>query len=355
MIRVASEEYLKTDRTALFLELTELLKPRQCFEKQPSFYMKRLAWYVFVHAAMLVLIGLSSNLWACLLFLTVDAVFILRLGFIGHDLAHGAVSTGKFYKEYLGEFVWCFFLGLAKEFWDKKHNLHHKFTNIAAELNGDPDIETPPFVLGEQQAKTHTNLLARSIVRFQHIVYWFTLTLLVIGLTFESFLFLLKEEFKGRPLQVHSRKGVVVSLILAGYLVNNFPLFLAKPLWMGLLLLLYKYLIAGFCIGFVFALNHVGLPTLAGDCEVDRLTLQTYTSRNISGPFGRWFWGVLAYQTEHHLWPGISWHKLPEVAAITKAFCERHGIIYNEERPVRSFLDSVATLKRLGEQSASTH
>ena len=351
MIRVAGEEYLKTDRTALFTELTECLKPYGCFEKTPNFYLKRFAWYVLVHVAMLTLVGLTSNAALCVLFISIDAVFILRLGFIGHDLAHGAVAQSRRYKDYLGEFVWCFFLGLSKEFWDRKHNLHHKFTNIASDYDGDPDIETPPFMLGEPQEKPCRNLLSWCIARYQHVVYWLALTLLVIGLSAESLLFILTEKFKNRPFKVQSPKLVVLSLILAGYLLNNFPLFLGKPWLVGLLLLLYKYLVAGFVIGMVFALNHVGLPVLAGDYPVDRLTLQTYTTRNISGRFGRWFWGVLAFQTEHHLWPAISWHKLPEVAEITRAFCRQHGIIYNEETPLQALVDSTAELKKIGKRA----
>ncbi|KJV06288.1 fatty acid desaturase [Methylocucumis oryzae] len=145
MIQVADEEYLKTDRSKLFNELTEQLRPYNCFEKQPMFYMRHLAGYIAVHVAMLALIAVTSNLFLSLVFLSIDAVFILRIGFVGHDLAHGSVKSSRWYRDYLGEFVWCFFLGLSKEFWDAKHSLHHKFTNIASESNGDPDIETPPF------------------------------------------------------------------------------------------------------------------------------------------------------------------------------------------------------------------
>lgn len=347
MIRVADEKYLLTNRATLFKELTKILKKQLCFEKKPSFYLSRLMVYVLIHAAMLTLIGLSSNIWLCLLLLSVDVVFILRIGFIGHDLAHGSVANTRVYRNYLGEFIWCFFLGLSKEYWDKKHNLHHRYTNIANEQLGDPDIETPPFILGEQQAQTPRNAMGWLIVQWQHVLYWLTLTLLIVGLSFESFAFILNGKFKNRPLEVASKPWVVITLIVLGYIVNNFALFLDKPVWMVAVLLVYKYLLAGFCIGFVFALNHVGLPTLSGEYPIDRLTLQTYTTRNITGPIGRWFWGVLAYQTEHHLWPSISWHKLPDAAAITKKFCEQHGIIYNEATPWAAFADSTAALKRL--------
>lgn len=356
MIRIASEEYLKTDRTFLFKELTERLKQSGCFdEKKPMFYMQRLAWYLLVHTTMLWFISMTSHAGWCFLWVSVDAVFILRLGFIGHDLAHGAVAPSVFYKDYLGEIVWAFFLGLSKEFWDKKHTLHHKYTNISAnagddELKGDPDIETPPFILGEPQNKLCTNKWAYTLVRYQYITYWLALTLLVIGLSIESLIFLIQEKFKNRSFAIRSNKGVVISLIVSGYIVNNIPLFLGKTWEIGLLLLTYKYMVAGFIIGLVFALNHVGLPVVSGLYPIDRLTLQTYTSRNISGRCGRWFWGVLAYQTEHHLWPGISWHKLPEVAKVTQEFCQEHGIVYNEESPVRCFLDSTAVLKTLSKQ-----
>lgn len=345
------EEYLKTDRTALFTELTELLKPHYCYEKQPDYYMRRFIWYVMVHLAMMIAVAQTTSLALCIAFLTLDAVFILRMGFIGHDLAHGATSNARFYKDWLGEFVWCFFLGLSKEFWDKKHTLHHKFTNISAAENSDPDIETPPFILGETQIRPYTSRLAWLIAKKQYIVYWMALSLLVIGLSIESFIFILTGKFKNRPFAIESNKIVVIALILSGYIINNIALFMAKPLWFGLVLLLYKYLIAGFFIGLVFALNHVGLPTLSGDYPVDRLTLQTYTTRNINGPFGRWFWGVLAYQTEHHLWPAISWHKLPVAAEITREFCQKHNIIYNEVSPFKAFLDSYHVLRNLSSKA----
>jgi fatty acid desaturase len=355
MIHVASEEYLKTDRTDLYRELTELIKPHLCFEKQPGFYLKRLVWYVFVHIAMLYLVWLSSNVLWCILWITIDAIFILRLGFIGHDLAHGCVANTRFYKDLLGEFVWCFFLGLSKEFWDKKHNLHHKFTNIVATVDGDPDIETQPFILGQQQANPKSNLIAWVVAKYQHVFYWIALSLLVIGLSIESLIFILTGKFKNRLFEIQSQKWIVVTLILSGYVINNLPLLWGKPLLIGILLLIFKYLVAGFFIGLVFALNHVGLPTLSGDYPVDRLTLQTYTTRNISGAFGRWFWGVLAYQTEHHLWPAVSWHKLPVVAKITKDFCAKHQIIYNEDSPMTAFTDSAIALRKLGQYSVLTH
>ncbi len=351
MNQFSEDEYLKTDRSALFTELTELLKPLNCYEKQPGYYMGRFAWYIFVHIAMMVLILQTSSPALCILFLTVDAIYILRMGFIGHDLAHGATANTRFYKDIMGEFVWSFFLGLSKEFWDKKHTLHHKFTNISAAEDSDPDIETPPFILGEHQVKPYTSRLGWILARSQYIVYWMALSLLVIGLSIESFIFILTGKFKDRPFVIDSNKWVVISLILSGYIINNMALFIAKPLWLGLTLLLYKYLIAGFFIGLVFALNHVGLPTLSGEYPVDRLTLQTYTTRNINGAFGRWFWGVLAYQTEHHLWPAISWHKLPEAAAVTREFCRKHNIIYNEVGPLQAFLDSYQVLRNLSRKA----
>ncbi|MGI9213647.1 MAG: fatty acid desaturase family protein [Methylococcaceae bacterium] len=350
----AEEAYLRTDRSALFAELTDLLKPYSCYEKQPGYYMRRFAWYVVVHIAMMLAVAQTNNPALCILFLSIDAVYILRMGFIGHDLAHGATANTRFYKDWLGEFVWSFFLGLSKEFWDKKHTLHHRYTNISSDEHSDPDIETPPFILGETQVKPYTHRLAWCIAKTQHVVYWMALSLLVIGLSMESLIFVLTGQFKGRSFAIDSNKYVVIGLIVSGYILNNLALFMAKPLWLGLVLLLYKYLIAGFCIGLVFALNHVGLPTLDGAYPVDRLTLQTYTTRNINGRFGRWFWGVLAYQTEHHLWPAISWHKLPEAAAVTRAFCEQHNIIYNEVGPVQAFTDSCRVLKHLSRKAVFT-
>lgn len=352
MIKYADNHYLTTNRRALLNELTQRLKAAGVFTKNPTFYLRKLSFYAAIHFATLYLIAHSTHWLWTILWITLDGLYILRIGFVAHDLAHGIVSTKKRYRLYLAELVWCFFLGVSREFWDNKHTLHHRFTNISAQDNGDPDIQTPPFILAEQQGQAVANKpLNRWIARYQHILYWPTLSLLVFSLTQSQIKFLFLRKYKQYRLTVNSNKWLVTGLILLGYGVNNIPIFLAHGAPVAVALLLYKYLLVGFIIGFAFAMNHVGLPTLSGDLKVDHLTLQTYTTRNLSGPFGRWFWGVLAYQTEHHLWPSVAWDQLPTTSAITKAFCTEHGIIHNEVRPWAAWRDSCQRLRQLGREA----
>lgn len=351
MIKHASHEYLRTDRTALFRQLTRRLKEEGLFQQDPSFYMRRFAWYVVVHSAMLALIGTTHSVALAVLFTCIDGVYVLRIGFIGHDMAHGTISTSRLYKQHFADFLWAFFLGLSRDFWDKKHTLHHKFTNITSTKTGDPDIETPPFVIGEGQSQVRDVWINRLVVRNQHWLYWPTLSLLIFSLTESSFKFLLKDEYKQRKTRPRGNKPLVVALILVGWVVNNFPYFLTHDGWTAAALLLFKYLYVGFVIGLAFALNHVGLPTVGDDYRIDHFTLQTYTCRNITGAFGRWFWGVLAHQTEHHLWPGLPWPHVARAASLTRAFCAEHGMIYNEATPLAAWRDSAVSLKHLGERT----
>ncbi|KJV06289.1 hypothetical protein [Methylocucumis oryzae] len=82
-------------------------------------------------------------------------------------------------------------------------------------------------MLGSLQAQPKS-LLALAIVKYQHILYWLYLSLLIVGLTIESFHFVVTGKFKERAFSVRSPKSWVFILILAGYFLNNFPLFMAK-------------------------------------------------------------------------------------------------------------------------------
>lgn len=66
--------------------------------------------------------------------------------------------------------------------------------------------------------------------------------------------------------------------------------------------------------------------------------------------------GALNYQTEHHLFPGISQYHLPAIAPIVKQTCKEYGLPYRYEA---TFFDAIRShlrhLKRMGEEGKAAH
>ncbi len=341
--------YLRTDRNALFVELTRRVREAGLFEKKLSPYLTTFSSAVVVHVGLLLLVSQSPSAAISALLLTLDAIAVLRIGFVAHDLTHGAVRSEPRIRAQLAELVWSFFLGVSRDYWHAKHTLHHRFPNVVSDRDGDPDIVAPPMVLGPHQAGQTRAPVGRWVVRHQHLLYWPVLSVVVFVLMGESLVYLVTSRFRGRLVRPTSPRALVGVVILLGLVASNLPLFVAHSPAVAVGLVVYRYLAAGFVIGFTFALNHVGLPTLGPDDAVDPLTSQTLTTRNITGPFGRWFWGVLAFQIEHHLWPSLPWHAMPRAAELTRAFCEEHGIVYQEQTPGRAVLDACRALRALGQ------
>jgi len=337
-----------TDRNELYAELTRRVREAGLFEKRAAHYGVRLTFYVLVHVALLALVS-RAGILASIALLTLDAVALLRIGFVAHDLAHGAVRSERAYRTLLAELVWSFFLGVSRDYWHCKHTLHHRFPNTVAAFDGDPDIVAPPLVLGPHQARPATPF-GHWVVRRQHFLYWPVLCSIVFVLMIESVVYLVTGSFRGHRVTATTPRPLVALSIVAGIVLSNAPLFIGHTTIVAVVLVVYRYLIAGFVIGLTFALNHVGLPTVGDADTLDPLTLQTRTTRNIGGPFGRWFWGVLAFQIEHHLWPSLSWHVMPRAAAITRAFCEENDITYLEQTPAEALRDSYLALHALGTQ-----
>jgi fatty acid desaturase len=91
-------------------------------------------------------------------------------------------------------------------------------------------------------------------------------------------------------------------------------------------------MISGVILAKLFAINHIGMPSVSSDHRLSFLEQQAITSRNIVVPalFDDYF-GGLHYQIEHHLFPWVSIDRYRAASPIVKAFCQEHGIAYVEE------------------------
>ena len=94
---------------------------------------------------------------------------------------------------------------------------------------------------------------------------------------------------------------------------------------------------SGIYNGMVFAPNHKGMPVFAAGTELDFLSGQVLTSRNVRGhPLTDLFYGGLNYQIEHHLFPTMPRNNLHRAQPIVRAFCAEAGLSYGETGPLGS-------------------
>jgi fatty acid desaturase len=113
-------------------------------------------------------------------------------------------------------------------------------------------------------------------------------------------------------LAAHYIGWLAIPSIIWGPLVG-FALYVA--IWAGV----------GVFLALVFAPAHMGLPVTNGQ-QRDWLH-QLETTRDLELPRTISFFFIgLDYQVEHHLFPKIPHQRLPQAAAITAAWCARHGI-----------------------------
>ncbi len=87
----------------------------------------------------------------------------------------------------------------------------------------------------------------------------------------------------------------------------------------------------GFLLGAAFAPNHIGMPTVPHDAEIDFLRRQVMMSRNVRGGFfAHFFMGGLEYQVEHHLFPDAPRPNLRKLQKLTRQYCADHDVTYTE-------------------------
>ena len=77
-----------------------------------------------------------------------------------------------------------------------------------------------------------------------------------------------------------------------------------------LLTVLTAIFIGRFIHAFITVSEHEGMPE--DGHQFDR------TRTVVSNPVFRWFWWNMNYHSEHHAWPGIPWHQLPEAHELSK-------------------------------------
>lgn len=253
---------------------------------------------------------------------------------LGHEGSHKSFSASPTRNAVLTYLTFPLFGGLSVAFWREKHDrLHHGHPNVDGK---DTDVQPFPFVsskddherCGPARRWFHRNL--------QRWAFWPMSTLMVVGIRRSSLIFMYAELRK---------RGVTRGWLLdAACLVAHYAGWLLVPslIW-GPLVAFGVYtgvwLVVGVALACIFAPAHIGLPIL-NDQHHD-WQHQLETTRNLALPRAvSWFFVGLDYQVEHHLFPKITHQHLPRAAAITAAWCERHGLPYQRIPYTAAWIDA---------------
>jgi fatty acid desaturase len=278
----------------------------------------------------LLVIGISGCLvgmallggWSAWFLIPVAAVLSKSLAMVGHEGSHRSFSKSPTRNAVMMYFAFPLFGGLGSLYLREKHDrLHHGHPNVEGV---DPDIKPFPFVSSRgDHDKCHRG--ERWFQRnFQGWAFWPMSLLMALGMRRASIMFAIRYPKKHGFTRSWWIEVVCMAAHYTGWLVV--PSIVWGPL-VGFFVYSTIWALVGVFLALVFAPAHIGLPILA-EQNHDWLH-QVETTRNLELPkIVSIFFIGLDYQVEHHLFPKIPHQNLPRAAAITKAWCERHGIAH---------------------------
>lgn len=283
------------------------------------------------------LLGFLHATWLHLLEAALLAVVFTQIGFIGHDVGHGQVLRSGWQRTLLSLLHGNLLLGVSTGWWVDKHNEHHSHPN---QLDHDPDIAIPILAFSAEQAQRMQGF-ARVIGRYQAFALFPLLMLEGVSLRLDSVRYLLQ-----RPARYRRSELLLLALHVTWYLG---VLIAVLGAWQALLVAVVHQALFGAYIGSVFAPNHKGMPVLAAASELDFLTRQVVTARNVRGNRLTDFWyGGLNYQIEHHLFPTMPRQNLKHAQRLVRSFCAEHAIPYHETGMLQSYREILQHLHAIG-------
>jgi fatty acid desaturase len=322
-----------------YAELKRLLSARGLLDKQPVYYLWRIALLSCMLIAGVVFLLAVRVVWLQLLDAAYLAVVCGQLGLLGHEAGHRQMFTQQWGHELVGMVAGNLLIGMSFRWWVGKHNRHHGHPN---QVGMDPDIEIPFLDFTGTQDLTQLGSVRRFLVRHQAVLLLPALMTVAIGLQVNSVKFLVRNQVK------HSRAEWPL-------LIAHFVLYFGLVFWClswgyGLLFIAIHQALTGLYLGSIFAPNHKGMPVLTKDSTLDWLHRQVLTSRNIHAhPLTDFGYGGLNYQIEHHLFPTMARNKLREAQPVVRTFCEARDISYHETSVATSFAEIFRYLHHVGD------
>ena len=321
-----------------YATLKHMLKQRGLLDKQPRYYVSRIALLCALLAIGLLFLFIVPIWWLQLL----NAVFLAfvwtQIGLLSHEAGHRQMFHHTWQHDLVSLIGGTLIIGMSYGWWLEKHNAHHSHPN---QVDTDPDLEIPFLEFTGTVNLATMNAFRRMIVKYQAWFFLPALLTVAFSLHYDGFHFLLKNKSK-----YHALEWV---LMLAHVILYLTCVFWLLGWWPALLFVLLHQALTGFYLGAIFAPNHKGMPVLEKESRVDFLHRQILTARNIRAhPVTDFWYGGLNYQIEHHLFPGMARNQLKAAQPIVKAFCETHALPYHETTAWQSLTEILCHLHHIG-------
>ena len=260
----------------------------------------------------------------------------VHVGYAGHDVDHAQIRGSHQFLQALRLLIWNGLLGISAGWWRDKHIRHHHETHVPGR---DPDLYAF-FTCEPDEARSATGW-RRLLFRHQWWAFWLILSTAYVYFQIKSITHLLRRPSK--------RSAVEMALLLAHHAILAYALSQMAMVSM-LLFIVVGYAVTGWYMGLVFAPNHLGRP-LSVARQSGRLW-QAAASRNIRvGRLGRYLYGGLNWQIEHHLYPAAPRSALPGLAPRARELCAQHGLAYYETTPMQSWREVTTHLREVARQA----
>jgi fatty acid desaturase len=304
------------------------------------------------------------------------SLFWQQCGWLAHDFAHHQVFKDRRWNDAAVLFIGNFLQAFSLDWWKNKHNTHHAIPNTLEtrtdEHDGDPDIDTLPFLAWNQRfvdkikaGGPAASPWAQFFVRNQMVLYFpvlffarITWALSSIATAFSLNVSLFGSEAEivkgveaklaaakesGARARVAASPGAVAASAGAlhypfwerAMLLGHYAWYLAlvfgcNPLPTALCYFFVSQTFAGLLLAVVFGVGHNGMPCYEAEARPGFAELQVTTTRNVHDAWGNgWFTGGLHYQVEHHLFTFVPRHNLPKLRPLIVDMCKRHGVRYH--------------------------
>ncbi len=329
----------------VYATLKQLLKQRGLLEKQPRYYVSRIALLSALLAVALVFF-FTVHIWWLQLFNAVFLAFMwTQIGLLSHEAAHRQMFRHSWQHDLVSLIGGTLIIGMSYGWWLEKHNAHHSHPN---QVDTDPDLQIPFLEFTGTVDLASMSAFRRLIVKYQAWLFFPALLTVAISLQYDGFNFLLKKKAKYRVLE-----WVLMIAHVILYLAGAFWLL---GWWPGLLFIFLHQTLTGFYLGAIFAPNHKGMPVLEKKSKMDFLHRQILTARNIQAhPVTDFCYGGLNYQIEHHLFPSMARNQLKKAQPIVKAFCQAHSLPYHETTVFQSVAEILGHLHSIGAPLRDRH
>ena len=289
-------------------------------ERRYFYYASRGAGLLLALAGVWVAFAFIGDHWSQVAIAVALGVVITQLIFFSHDAAHRQIFRSGAANDWVALLIGSGLGGISLAWWKDKHARHHATPN---QVDKDPDIE-PSVVHFYPAEKPPRNRILFWLHERQG--WWFYPLLVVEALNLQAQSLVALVSRPGMK-----RRGVELPLIVIRLAVVPALAFIFLSPGLAAVFVGVQLAVTGVYLGAAFAVSHVGMPVIAADAKIDFLRRQVITSRNIQGGHAATFaMGGLNYQIEHHLFPSIARPNLVKARSVVRAFCQEHGIAYDE-------------------------